>query len=120
MVRIARIYDQPEPGATSVLVDRLWPRGVAKSDAPFEEWCKEVAPSSQLRKWYGHDPARFAEFSRRYRRELARSPAREALSDLRERAAEEATLVLVTATRDVEHSAAAVLRDVLGSTSRPS
>ena len=113
MIKVARVYDQVEPGATSVLVDRLWPRGMAKHDAPFEEWCKDVAPSPQLRKWYAHVPERFPEFSRRYRQELGQHPAKEALGNLQGQAAKAETLVLMTATKDVERSAAAVLRDVL-------
>jgi uncharacterized protein YeaO (DUF488 family)/DNA-binding MarR family transcriptional regulator len=111
-VDLARVYDDPEPGALHVLVDRLWPRGLAKSAAPFETWSKDVAPTSELRKWYGHDPARFNEFARRYRRELARDPAKEAVARLRTQARAQ-KLVLVTATRDLGRSAAAVLREVL-------
>jgi uncharacterized protein YeaO (DUF488 family) len=96
-----------------VLVDRLWPRGVAKTDAPFDEWCKDVAPSTELRRWYGHDPARFAEFRRRYRAELKEPERAAALEYLRSLDAA-GDLVLVTATKDVEHSAAEVLRQVLG------
>jgi uncharacterized protein YeaO (DUF488 family)/DNA-binding MarR family transcriptional regulator len=111
-VKIARVYDTPAPGALHVLVDRLWPRGIAKDKAPFEKWLKDAAPSAGLRKWYGHAPERFTEFARRYRDELARDPAREALGSLRAEARDK-TLVLVTATRDLEHSGAAVLREVL-------
>ena len=81
--------------------------GLAKADSPFSEWLKEVAPSAELRRWYGHRPDRFDEFSRCYREELTREPARSALEGLRS-AARSADVVLVTATRDVEHSAAAV------------
>jgi len=111
-ITLARVYDEPETGATAVLVDRLWPRGLAKHHAPFGEWSKDVAPSTELRRWYGHAPERFTEFDRRYRKELRRPPAKEALRKLREQAAA-SNLVLVTATRDVERSGAAVLRDVL-------
>jgi uncharacterized protein YeaO (DUF488 family) len=86
---------------------------VRKDDAPFTEWVKDVAPSTELRKWYGHQPERFAEFARRYRAELAAGPAAAALAQLR---SVRGRLTLVTATRDVEHSAAAVLRDVLSAT----
>ncbi len=111
-IGIARAYDEPEPGARHVLVDRLWPRGIAKDRAPFDEWVKDVAPSTELRKWYGHVPARFAEFGRRYRKELSREPAKSGVASLRQQARAR-RLVLVTATRDVEHSAAVVLREVL-------
>ncbi|MHB8505739.1 MAG: DUF488 family protein, N3 subclade [Acidimicrobiales bacterium] len=109
---IARVYDATDPGAPRVLVDRLWPRGIPKHNAPFDRWLKDVAPSTDLRKWYGHDPAQFDEFGRRYRRELASSPAREALASLRAEAGTTG-VVLVTATRDLDHSGAVVLRDVL-------
>lgn len=111
-VEVARVFDSPGPDATRVLVDRLWPRGVAKRDAPFEVWAKDVAPSSELRKWYGHDPARFAAFSDRYRQELTRDAARRALAALRNQARTE-RVVLVTATKDLERSGAAVLKEVL-------
>ncbi len=111
-VGIARVYDQPEPGASAVLVDRLWPRGLTKEGAPFEEWLKDVAPSAATRKWYGHRPERFSEFSRRYRDELTRDPARGALERLRDTALT-GRVVLLTATRDLDLSGAAVLRDVL-------
>ncbi|MHB1534177.1 MAG: DUF488 family protein, N3 subclade [Acidimicrobiales bacterium] len=112
-VEIARVYEDLRSRAGHlILVDRLWPRGLVRADAPFEKWLKDVAPSTELRRWYGHVPERFEEFSRRYRRELAKSPAREALAELREQAGE-SDVVLVTATKDIGHSAAAVLRDVL-------
>ncbi len=116
VIRIARVYDAPVPGARSVLVDRLWPRGVAKRDAPFEEWAKDVAPSPALRKWYGHVPERFEEFARRYREELLQPPASEAFARLRAQAQTGRSLVLLTATKNLEHSGAAILRDVLTGT----
>jgi uncharacterized protein YeaO (DUF488 family)/DNA-binding MarR family transcriptional regulator len=111
-VGIARVYDTSTQGAHRVLVDRLWPRGITKKDAPFDEWLKDVAPSSGLRTWYGHVPGRFPEFARRYRQELAHDPAKEALENLRAQA-RAGSLVLVTATKDLDRSGAAVLRDVL-------
>ncbi|MDA8297507.1 MAG: DUF488 family protein [Actinomycetota bacterium] len=109
---VARVYDESPRGARRVLVDRLWPRGIAKAQAPFDEWVKEVAPSTELRKWYGHRPERFAEFARRYEEELSAKATREVLAALRAAAAEQ-TLVLVTATKDLERSGAMVLMDVL-------
>jgi uncharacterized protein YeaO (DUF488 family) len=109
---VARVYDAREPGRYRVLVDRLWPRGVSKEDAALDEWLKDVAPSTDLRRWYGHEPAKFSEFARRYREELARPPAAQALARLRELAAS-SPVALVTATRDVEHSGAQVLGDEL-------
>jgi uncharacterized protein YeaO (DUF488 family) len=113
-VEIVRVYEDAgrRRGERRVLVDRLWPRGVSKEVIDYDEWTKDVAPSSELRRWYGHEPARFSEFSRRYRRELAKPPAAEAVDCLREVAARR-QLVLLTATRDVEHSGAAVLRHVI-------
>ncbi|MFD3918331.1 DUF488 domain-containing protein [Streptomyces sp. NPDC058595] len=110
-VRIRRAYEAAEPGdGTRVLVDRLWPRGLAKTDAVFDDWLKTAAPSAELRKWYGHDPERFPEFADRYRAELAEagSAASEALERLVELAAE-GTLTLLTATKDLEHSHPRVL-----------
>jgi uncharacterized protein YeaO (DUF488 family) len=112
-VELRRVYEEiPSGQATRVLVDRLWPRGIAKATAPFDEWLKEAAPSTELRRWYGHDPAKFETFAVRYRHELAQPPAREALARLRALAAKDG-IVLVTATRDVEHSGAEVLFDAL-------
>ncbi|MGH9122733.1 MAG: DUF488 domain-containing protein [Acidimicrobiales bacterium] len=116
-VRIARVYDEPEPGALHVLVDRLWPRGISKAEAPFEMWAKDVAPSTELRKWYGHVPERFGEFAVRYRAELTHDPGRTALASLREKAS--GPLVLVTATKDIAHSGAAVLQAVLAGREPP-
>jgi uncharacterized protein YeaO (DUF488 family) len=111
-VDVVRVYDAGSARGHLVLVDRLWPRGLRKDAAPFAEWAKDVAPSSELRTWYGHQPERFAEFARRYRDELTQEPAASALARLR---SVRGRLILVTATRDVEHSAAAVLREVLTS-----
>ena len=112
-VRVRRVYDEPaaDDGAR-VLVDRLWPRGLAKARADLAEWCKEVAPSTELRRWYGHDPVKFEEFARRYRAELeepARAAALRHLGDL----ADDRPLTLLTATRDPDISEAAVLADLL-------
>jgi uncharacterized protein YeaO (DUF488 family) len=107
-----RIYDQDGDGGYRVLVDRLWPRGITKAAAALDEWAKDVAPSTGLRRWYGHEPARFEEFARRYRDELRQAPAVEGLRRLREVAVDQ-PVTLVTATRDLEHSGARVLRDVL-------
>lgn len=112
-VTIARVYDDvPAVLGHRVLVDRLWPRGVAKARAPIDEWCKQIAPSPDLRKWYSHDPAKFAEFADRYRSELA-EPAMTAELDRLRGLARSPGLVLVTAVRDVDISAATVLRGVL-------
>jgi uncharacterized protein YeaO (DUF488 family) len=112
-VEIARVYGPRRSGsATRVLVDRLWPRGLRREDAALDEWCKDVAPSTELRRWYGHDPDRYAEFARRYRAELA-EPERAAAVDRLRELARHGPLVLLTATRDVQISAARVLADLL-------
>jgi uncharacterized protein YeaO (DUF488 family) len=109
---IRRVYDEEPATGYRVLVDRLWPRGVSKEKAAIDEWAKEVAPSDSLRRWYGHEPEKFPEFARRYRAELARVPGKDALSRLQSTAAT-SPVTLVTATRDVERSGAAVLLEVL-------
>ncbi|HWO78938.1 DUF488 domain-containing protein [Gaiella sp.] len=110
-VRLKRAYEPAEAAdGYRVLVDRLWPRGVSKEKAQLDEWARELAPSSELRTWFGHDPARFDEFRRRYLEELAAHEAK--LAELRERASE-GTLTLVYAARDSEHNDAVVLADVL-------
>lgn len=112
-VTIARVYeDIPAARGHRVLVDRLWPRGIAKVTAPIDEWCKDIAPSPELRKWYSHESAKFAEFGDRYRAELSAPGAVKLLDEMRATASGQG-LVLVTAVRDVEESSAAVLRGVL-------
>ena len=112
-VRIVRVYDHPTPDqGVRVLVDRLWPRGVKKEDAPWDHWLPEVAPSNDLRTWFGHDPAKFALFEKQYLTELAFPKGQSALTRLRALAAER-PLLLVTATADQEHNQAVVLRRLL-------
>ena len=112
-VRVRRVYDQPEPqDGRRVLVDRLWPRGLRKDAGRFDEWAKDVAPSSELRTWYGHDPEKFGEFCRRYTAELAQGTSRAALDHLAALAAA-GPVTLLTATRDVGHSEAVVLAQLL-------
>ncbi len=101
-------------GGERVLVDRLWPRGIAKDAAPFDSWRKDVAPSTELRQWFGHNPERFDEFAQRFRDELASDSKVEVLEALH-MLAQRGGVVLVTATRDLDHSAAEVLREVLTS-----
>ena len=110
-VRLKRAYESPEQkDGTRILVDRLWPRGVSKLEAGLDEWIKDIAPSAELRKWFGHDPGRWGEFRRRYRAELARQP--ETLKDLRRRA-REGPITLVYSARDEVHNDAIVLRNVI-------
>jgi uncharacterized protein YeaO (DUF488 family) len=110
-IRLKRAYDPPDPSdGYRVLVDRLWPRGVAKAEAELDEWARELAPSAELRKWFGHEPEKFEEFRRRYRDELAAQD--EKLRELRRRA-RGATVTLVYAARDTEHNDAVVLAELL-------
>lgn len=112
-VRVRRIYEDPEPDdGARVLVDRLWPRGISKVRAALDEWCKQVAPSPDLRKWYAHDPAKYAEFRERYLVELRDEDHAAALADLRARAAA-GPLTLLTASKRADISEAAVLRELL-------
>lgn len=112
-IRFRRIYDERSPDdGVRVLVDRIWPRGIRKEQAHVEEWLREVAPSTELRKWFGHDPDRFAEFRRRYLVELRAPERKHALQHLRE-VAEAHHVTLLTASRDLEHSQAAVLAGLL-------
>ena len=112
-IRVARAYDAPGPDdGTRVLVDRLWPRGLRKDDAPIDEWCKDVAPSTALRQWYGHRPERFAEFEQRYREELNDPEHRPALDHLLQ-LARAGPITLITASKDVARSNATVLAAVL-------
>jgi len=112
-VQVKRVYEDPEPdGGARVLVDRLWPRGIAKEYLNLDLWAREVAPSTELRKWYGHRPERFDEFRRRYLEELKAPPAAVAVEELR-RLAEGAGVTLLTATRDVDRSGAQVLAEAL-------
>ncbi|QLL08838.1 DUF488 domain-containing protein [Mycobacterium vicinigordonae] len=110
-IRTARVYDDVASGdGQRVLVDRLWPRGIRKDDPRVGIWLKDVAPSKELREWYHHEPERFDEFASRYRAELAGNPALGELRKLTERG----VVTLVTATREVAGSDAAVLAELLG------
>lgn len=110
-VRLKRAYERPSlTDGTRVLVDRLWPRGLSKLDVAADLWLRDAAPSSALRRWYGHDPRRWRQFSRKYRGELARQPqVLDLLDDLRRRT----PITLIFGAHDERHSHAAVLREVL-------
>lgn len=111
-IMIKRIYDDPAPAdGYRVLVDRLWPRGVSRVRAALDEWAKDIAPSPDLRTWFGHDPARWDEFALRYRAELAVSPA---LTPFRTAAAARPRTTLLYAARDPQINHARVLCEVLG------
>ena len=117
-VRLKRAY---EPAAAAdgrrVLIDRLWPRGVSREQARLDAWERELAPSAELRQWFGHDPERFAEFRRRYTDELVEQKPK--LRELRRRA-RQGTLTLVYAAGDTQHNDAVVLAEILRRGIRPS
>lgn len=120
-VRLKRVYEKPERGdGLRVLVDRLWPRGLSRQAARIDRWAKELAPSSELRRWYSHDPARWSEFRRRYARELAAIPD---ITGSLARASRRKTLTLLYASRDPHHNNAVALAGYLmrqgGIRSRP-
>ncbi|HEU0196540.1 MAG TPA: DUF488 domain-containing protein [Nevskiaceae bacterium] len=110
-INIKRAYDAPSPGdGLRVLIDRLWPRGVTKDAAKIDEWVKTLAPSTELRKWFGHDPAKFSEFRERYTQELdARKQAVQEVIDLCNKQA----VTLVFSARDAVHNNAVVLKEYL-------
>ena len=108
-----RVYEETSPAhGKRILVDRVWPRGMRMEDAHLDEWLRDVAPSTELRRWYGHEPSRFAEFRRRYLSELNDAGHRQAAQHLRDLAAHD-RLTLLTATKDADHSQAAVLAEWL-------
>jgi uncharacterized protein YeaO (DUF488 family) len=110
-VRIKRVYEPPEPGdGYRVLIDRLWPRGVSRERADLDEWARDLAPSDELRRWFGHEPERFAEFRRRYREEL-RAHGDE-IAQLRDRA-NHGPLTIVYAARDETHNDAVVMAELV-------
>lgn len=110
-VRLKRVYEPPaaEDG-TRILIDRLWPRGVSKADAALDQWMKDIAPSNELRTWFGHDPARWKEFHRRYADEVQQNG--QLLEQLRSRA-RKGPITLVYSAHDEKYNDAVVLRDLL-------
>ena len=110
-IRLKRAYAQPAPAdGKRILIDRLWPRGVTKAAAAIDQWVKDIAPSTALRKWFGHDPARWEEFRSRYTAEIREHS--DALRDLRDQA-KQGPITLVYSAHDEAHNDAVVLRDVL-------
>lgn len=108
MIHTKRIYEEPsEDDGTRVLVDRLWPRGISKEEANLDRWEKDLAPTGELRKWFGHDPAKWEEFLRRYRAEL--EGKEELLAQLRKEAGA-GTVTLLYAAKDEEHNNAVALK----------
>jgi uncharacterized protein YeaO (DUF488 family) len=110
-IKLKRAYERPDAGdGTRVLIDRLWPRGVRKADAAIDQWVKDLSPSTELRNWFGHDPARWREFRRRYAAEVQQHP--EQLKRLRN-LARQGPITLVFSARDELHNDAVALRDFL-------
>lgn len=110
-VKLKRAYEPPAPDdGTRILIDRLWPRGVKKTDAAIDEWMKEIAPSAALRKWFGHDPERWPEFRRRYQAEIRQHPDQ---FDRLHSLAQQGRITLVFAAHDEAHNDAVVLRELL-------
>jgi uncharacterized protein YeaO (DUF488 family) len=116
VIKLKRAYDPPAPDdGTRFLVERLWPRGIRRADLPLDGWLKDVAPSPALRRWFAHDPSKWAEFRRRYRRELRRNAMY--LEPLIA-AARKGPTTLVYSARDTERNAAVVVRDYLRESNR--
>lgn len=112
-VALKRAYDKPGgQDGSRVLVDGLWPRGIKKEDLRIDQWMRAIAPSQDLRKWYGHDPKRWKEFREKYRRELSESPRKELVREL-VALARKGKLTLVFGARDTEHSNAAVIAEII-------
>ncbi|HEX2667758.1 MAG TPA: DUF488 family protein [Gammaproteobacteria bacterium] len=110
-LKLKRVYLKPEPrDGFRVLVDRLWPRGLTKQKARVDRWLRDLAPSNTLRKWYGHDPRRWAGFKRRYRAELKGARQREALAELKRLRREQNTVTLLFSSREERFNNAAALK----------
>ena len=111
MIKLKRAYEKPaRDDGERVLVERLWPRGLTKLEVKIDLWMKDVAPSTELRRWFGHDPDKWEEFRRRYQKELK---DKDDLIKLLKRKAKAGTITLIYAARDEEHNGALVLKGVL-------
>lgn len=110
-IQIKRIYDDPsKDDGYRILIDRIWPRGMSKEDAQLDDWNKDLAPSTELRKWFDHDPEKFKDFSDKYKNELKNQT--KALKELRQKAKDQ-TVTLLYGAKDTEHNQAVVLKNVL-------
>ncbi len=119
MIRIKRVYSEPTPrDGMRILVDRVWPRGISKERAHITEWRKDLAPSTALRKWFGHEPARWAEFRKRYRAELVRSGMSDELQKLA-RLSRKKSITLVYGAADEKHNQAVVLLELINKLTVP-
>ena len=114
MIKLKRVYETPSKGdGLRILVERLWPRGITKERASVDLWLKEVAPGIELRKWFGHDPAKWEQFCKRYRVELEQR--KDAVNLLKQKS-KEGTITLVYAARDEKHNSAGALKEILEQT----
>lgn len=110
-VRLKRAYEHPEDAdGFRVLVDRLWPRGISKADLRLDAWPKDIAPSTELRKWFHHDPERWPEFCKRYKAELKDPELQKTIADTVQQAKKHSTITLIYAAKDTEHNEAVVLQ----------
>ncbi|TDM17093.1 DUF488 domain-containing protein [Macrococcoides caseolyticum] len=107
MYKLARIYDEDIPKGKRVLVDRVWPRGISKEGAKLDEWLKDVTPSTDLRKWFNHDPDKFSDFKKKYKDELKDNNAVKELKDMK------GTIVLLYGAKDEKHNHAVVLKEYM-------
>lgn len=113
MIRIKRVYCEPSSrDGIRILVDRIWPRGVSKKRASLAAWRKDLAPSSSLRKWFGHDPNKWEAFKKRYRKELCYAESEKGLNELAQLSRQK-TLTLVYSAADEEHNQAVVVKEIL-------
>ena len=113
MLKIKRAYERKEAGdGERILIDRLWPRGVSKDEAGLDAWRKELAPSTALRQWFGHDPKKWEEFKKRYRKELAAPESKRLLEEIA-RSAERRNVTLIYGAKDTEHSDVQVLQELI-------
>ena len=113
MIKIKRIYDPvSKDDGKRILVDRLWPRGVKKEKAAIDEWLKDIAPSDELRKWFSHDPEKWQEFKKRYKKELSDSDKIDLIKKLKAEA-KKGTITFLFAAKDTEHDNAMVLKEVM-------
>jgi uncharacterized protein YeaO (DUF488 family) len=113
VLKIKRAYDKPESAdGKRILIDRLWPRGISKADARIDEWLKDLGPSTDLRKWFGHDPEKWEEFRKRYIKELS-APDKSMLLEKIARTAEHGSITLIYSAKDTEHSDVKVLEDLI-------
>jgi uncharacterized protein YeaO (DUF488 family) len=112
-ILLKRAYDKPDQAdGFRILVDRLWPRGIKKEDLQLDVWAKELAPSTELRKWFAHDPSRWTEFRRRYRSELTQSHASRSIGQIVDAARPSKTITLLYGAKDTEHNEAIILRSL--------